>query len=160
MSTPQRPDAELVVARAVGALALAGVALIHLLDLPGKIKEVPYIGILYLGLIVASMAVAGLLIARDNRRDWLLAGGLAAATVLGYALNRTVGLPMATEDIGNWLEPLGLASLFVEIGLIALAGWAFLRPRDQQGADHWAPEASSRSTGPSRSADRGVSARP
>lgn len=25
-----------------------------------------------------------------------------------------VGMPSATEDIGNWLEPLGLASLFIE----------------------------------------------
>ena len=39
----------------------------------------------------------------------------------GYIVNRTVGLPGATGDIGNWTEPLGLASLVVE-GLVAICG--------------------------------------
>jgi hypothetical protein len=36
-------------------------------------------------------------------------------------VTRTVGLPDATGDIGHWLEPLGLASLFVEAGLVAVS---------------------------------------
>jgi hypothetical protein len=36
------------------------------------------------------------------------------ATIAAYAVNRTVGMSSSTADIGNWLEPLGLASLFVE----------------------------------------------
>jgi hypothetical protein len=45
-------------------------------------------------------------------------------------LTRTVGLPQAHEDIGNWSEPLGLAALFVEGVVIAVAGYALaaLRP--------------------------------
>jgi hypothetical protein len=39
----------------------------------------------------------------------------------GYVINRTVGLPQATDDIGNWTEPLGLASLLVEGFVIAIA---------------------------------------
>jgi hypothetical protein len=31
--------------------------------------------------------------------------------MLGYVLTRTSGLPDATLDVGNWTEPLGLASL-------------------------------------------------
>jgi len=34
--------------------------------------------------------------------------------------SRTVGLPAATGDIGNWLEPVGLASLFVEATVVLL----------------------------------------
>jgi hypothetical protein len=40
----------------------------------------------------------------------------------GFVLSRTTGLPQATGDIGNWSEPLGIASMFVEGALIALAG--------------------------------------
>jgi hypothetical protein len=49
----------------------------------------------------------------------VLAGGLAGATLVAYAVSRSVGLPAATHDIGNWAEPLGLASLFVE-GVVVL----------------------------------------
>jgi len=41
-------------------------------------------------------------------------GGVALAALLGFVYSRTVGLPGGGDDIGNWWEPLGLASLFVE----------------------------------------------
>lgn len=99
--------------------------MIHLLDLQAKLNETPYLGVAYLALIAASVATAAALVQRDDRRAWLTATGLALLTILGYAVNRTVGMPSATEDIGNWLEPLGLASLFVEaitatVGVYAL----------------------------------------
>jgi hypothetical protein len=51
-------------------------------------------------------------------------GGIAALTFAGYAVNRTWGMPGAMDDVGNWLEPLGLASLFVEGAVALLAAWA------------------------------------
>ncbi|QIY74482.1 hypothetical protein HEP84_40640 [Streptomyces sp. RLB1-33] len=106
--------------RAVTALGLLGIALIHLLDLPGKLKETPYLGAAYIVLIVASVAVAEYLMRRHDRRAWLAATALAAAVLLGYVVNRSVGLPGAMDDIGNWLEPLGLASMFVEAVVVVL----------------------------------------
>ena len=53
----------------------------------------------------------------SDQRAWVAAGGLAAAIMLGYVLTRTSGLPDATLDVGNWTEPLGLASLVAE-GLV------------------------------------------
>lgn len=38
-----------------------------------------------------------------------------------FVVSRTVGLPGGADDIGNWSEPLGLASLFVEGCLVALS---------------------------------------
>jgi hypothetical protein len=105
--------------RASVALGLAGIALIHFLDLFSKLKETPYLGVAYVGLIVASLAVGSRLIRGSGPRIWLVAGTLATAAVLAYVLSRSVGLPQATQDIGNWQEPLGLAALFVE-GLVAL----------------------------------------
>jgi hypothetical protein len=42
-----------------------------------------------------------------------------------------VGLPQATGDIGNWSEPLGLASLMVEGCLIALSSTVLLGSRSR-----------------------------
>lgn len=110
--------------RAAGAGGLVGIALVHLLDLPGKLGETPYLGVAYIVLIVASLAAAVLLVLEGDRRQWLLAGGLAAATMVGYAINRTVGMPGAMDDIGNWTEPLGLLSLLCEGFVVILAARA------------------------------------
>ncbi len=42
-----------IVTRSVGVLGLLGVALVHVLDLQSKFHEVPYLGFLYLGLVLA-----------------------------------------------------------------------------------------------------------
>ena len=111
---------EHVLRRGVAAVGLLGIALIHVIDLPDKLEEVPYLGVAYIGLVVASLLVAEALVRRDDRRAWVLSAGLAASVILGYVVNRTVGMPGAMDDIGNWLEPLGVASLFVE-GVVLLA---------------------------------------
>jgi hypothetical protein len=113
--------------RTVAIVGLLGIALIHLLDLPGKLEETPYLGVAFIGLIVASVFLAWLLATRDDRNVWLAAGGLAGAVIVGYAINRTVGMPGAMEDIGNWLEPLGVASLFVEGTVVLVAVLAVRR---------------------------------
>jgi hypothetical protein len=44
-------------------------------------------------------------------------------------LSRTTGLPGAMGDIGNWTEPLGLASLYVEACVFALSLYGLARFR-------------------------------
>ena len=114
------------VARAIAAVGLAGVGLINLLDVQGKLEETPYLGWMYIGLIAASLGLAGLLVYTSDRRVWAATAALASAVIVGYSLSRTTGLPNATDDIGNWTEPLGLASLFVEGSLITLSGSVLL----------------------------------
>ncbi len=110
--------------RSVVAVGLAGIALIHLLDSIGKYGETRYIFWMYVALMVGSLATAFAVLHTRTRAVWLAAGGLAAAAVAGYVLSRTTGLPNAKGDIGNWTEPLGLASLFVEGLVIAVSGYA------------------------------------
>ncbi|MDQ1490943.1 MAG: hypothetical protein QOD57_746 [Actinomycetota bacterium] len=117
------------VARGVGAVSILGVGLIHLLDVVGKFHETAYLGVLYVALMAGCVVAARHLVLVGDRRSWLLAGGLAGATLLAYALSRTVGLPAATDDIGNWAEPLGLASLFVEGVVVALSAEMLARLR-------------------------------
>ena len=68
------------------------------------------------------LAIALLTPATRNRLGtWLVAAAVGAGPVLGYVLTRGPGLPDATDDRGNWGEPLGVASLVVEAILILLA---------------------------------------
>jgi hypothetical protein len=114
-----------IVTRATAVVGLAGIALIHLLDSIGKYGETRYLFWMYVALMVGSLAVAGALLHRPDRRVWLAAGGLAAGAIAGFVLSRTTGLPAATGDIGNWTEPLGLAALFVEGAVVAVSGYAW-----------------------------------
>ncbi len=112
------------VARSAAVVGLAGVALIHLLEVQGKYQEVPYLGIGYVALIVVSIVAGALLVHSNSRIGWMLAGGAALGTIVGFTLTRTVGLPQSTDDIGNWLEPMGLASLFVEAIVVGVSAYA------------------------------------
>jgi len=98
---------------AVG-ISLASIAAIHVLDLRSKFEEVPYLGVGYLLIIVASLVLLERLFVVGSRRDFLASAALATAVLLGFIVNRTVGMPGATDDIGNWFEPLGLLSILVE----------------------------------------------
>ncbi len=112
------------VARSAAVVSLGGVALIHLLELQGKLEEVHYLGLGYIMLIAASIMAGALLVHSHSKFGWSLAGGLSLMTIIGFTLTRTVGLPKSKDDIGNWLEPMGLASLFVEAIVVLLAVYA------------------------------------
>ena len=62
-------------ARAVGALALAALAVIHVVDLPGTLGPDRLVGIGYLGIIAAAILIGGVLIARPHWLVWAAAGG-------------------------------------------------------------------------------------
>jgi hypothetical protein len=113
------------VTRAIGVVGLGAIALIHLLDSLSKFKETPYVGWMYVALMAGSVVVAAGLVHLRDRRVWPAAGLLATSAIVGYVLSRTTGLPNATGDIGNWGEPLGVASLFVEGVVVALSAYAY-----------------------------------
>jgi hypothetical protein len=113
-----------VLTRGLAVVGLLGVALIHVLDAIPTFSELPYKGWLYTVLIVGALGAAALLVARPSRRAWAATAGLVAGAMLGFVYSRTVGLPSAPDDIGNWAEPLGVAALFVEAAVLAVAGYA------------------------------------
>ncbi|MET9175507.1 hypothetical protein ABZX64_31410 [Streptomyces misionensis] len=109
--------------RWAGALLCLVVAGVHVVDQGGitATRDPYYIGIAYHVLEIAAAVAAALLLAGCVRAGWLLAAGVAAGPVLGYILSRGPGLPHYRDDVGNWTEPLGLASLAVEGALFLLA---------------------------------------
>ena len=80
-------------------------------------------------LLVAGCAAAGAwLLTHHTRAGYVLGAFISLGAIIGYALTRTIGLPQAMGDIGNWLEPSGVFSLIAEVAFIALAGWMLSRP--------------------------------
>jgi hypothetical protein len=122
-STHPLPTLELV-----GIAGLASIIAIHATELGGKVDEVAYLGAGYVALIAAAFVSIVMLAVRDER-GWKLAGATAAATLIGFVLTRTTGLPGSTDDIGNWSETLAVWALVSEVGVVALAGAAGLRAR-------------------------------
>jgi len=110
-----------LVRRGVAVVGLLAVALIHLLDLESKFKETPYLGVAYVVLLAGCLYAAWDLTARGSHTAWVLAGMLALAALAGYMVSRSVGLPGAHGDVGNWLEPLGVAALFSEAVVLVLS---------------------------------------
>jgi len=121
-SQQQVHDADLI-ARAVAALSLATLAVIHTVDLPGTLGPTPLVGIGYFGIIAAAMLAGGAMIIRSHWLVWAVAGGLAAFAMGGYILTRALsgGFLGDHGDVGNWRCPLGIAALSVETVIILLA---------------------------------------
>lgn len=107
-------------ARVLAVAAVAGIALIHVIDAPDTFTSARYVFWLYMALVAAGVPLTTLLLHWPSSRVWLVAIGFAAGPLIGYVASRTTGLPGDPEDVGNWLDTLGLASLFVEASLIAL----------------------------------------
>ena len=125
--SPPAPGAD-VIARAIGALALMALAVIHVVDLPATLGPTPLVGIGYFGIIAAALGVGRVLIARSHWLVWAAAGAVAVMAMGGYVLTRALpgGFLGDHGDVGNWRCPLGIAALSVEtliILLVVLAAW-------------------------------------
>jgi hypothetical protein len=114
-----RADDTDLIRRMTAVVGLAGIALVHLLDVQSKLEETPLVGVMFIALIVATLVLAELLVRGARRELWLAGAVLAGLTLLGYVISRTLGLPGApADDIGNWFEPLGLASMLLEAAVV------------------------------------------
>lgn len=123
----------------VAAALCVAVSAIHVDDQGGvtAFADPDWLGWAYRLLEVGALVVAGALVfaagarwtAARTRLTWLVAALVGAGPFVGYVLTRTTGLPGATDDIGNWGEPLGVVSLVVEavLVLVAVAGIAATR---------------------------------
>ncbi|WP_424952767.1 hypothetical protein [Deinococcus sp.] len=102
-------------------LLLAGIAWIHYRGIPDKLGETAYLGWGYI-LLVAGCAAAGAWLLSDRwRLGYALGLVISLGALIAYALTRSVGLPHATGDIGNWAEPAGVVSLLLEAAFVVLA---------------------------------------
>lgn len=115
------------------AALLAEIAAIHIALIPQHLREAPYAAGLFIALSAASLAVGALMLYRDTPPAWTAAGALAAGAIVAYVLSRSIGLPMMSDDIGDWLNPLGIGALCAEaitavISLLVLRTAAATQP--------------------------------
>lgn len=124
--------------RGAGIATLLASAAFHIPVIAPHLHEAPYIGVLFIALTVACVALAVALAMRDSAPTWATAAAVTALAVIAYILSRTVGLPEIGDDIGNWTEPLGVASITAETLTVILAVAALaLAPRRR--ARRWRP---------------------
>jgi len=106
---------------------ILGIGLIHLSMVPAEYEEAQYMGLLFaINFLAAIIAALGIL--RREVWGWVLGLVIAAGSIIGYILSRTVGLP--GMEIEAWLQPMGLLSLIVEgiffVLVIMMKPWADL----------------------------------
>jgi hypothetical protein len=114
--------------RVVGAVLLIAAGVIHFAELGDA--EVPYLVVGFALSAVFTICGAALMLARAPRLGWFVGGTVAAVTLIGYVVSRSIGLPDLHADVGNWFEPLGIASVIAEAAAAGLAAWALT---DRQG---------------------------
>jgi len=129
-AAPARPLQSHPLLRASGVVALAGIFYVHLIGVSDKLSEVKYLGVGYILLMIgAAMVAVALAVGNEShhRLAWMTGGALAAATIIGFTLTRTVGLPQSMDDKGNWGEPAGIWSLVAEGAFVVLAAFVLAR---------------------------------
>ena len=102
------------------AACLVATAAIHATLVPQHLREAPYAGVLFLCLSSAAAVLAVVLVTTNDDRAWLATGALSAGAVLAYLLSRSVGLPSLGDDIGDWLNPLGVTAVLAEAAAMAI----------------------------------------
>jgi hypothetical protein len=117
--------------RATAIVMLLGIAVVHVVQLVPTFQQTPLLGIAYILLIVAAVAVGAHLVrgSASSVYLWLPAAGLGFAVISGYAFTRMFSTPFDKVDVGNWSCTLGMAALFVEGMLVAISAYAISHGR-------------------------------
>jgi hypothetical protein len=100
--------------RYVLAAAAAVAAIAHVPVIGPHLEEAPYMGVLFVVLTAACAFLAVAALVRGGRAVSQLTVLTCGLAVLGYAATRLVAFPMLADDVGNWLEPLGIVSIVSE----------------------------------------------
>jgi len=105
--------------------ALAPAALVaavaHIPVIGPHLDEAPYMGVLFVVLTAGCLAIAAAALVRDATAVYGLATLTCGLAVVGYVATRLVAFPMLADDVGNWLEPLGVVSVASELVAVAAA---------------------------------------
>jgi hypothetical protein len=109
---------------AIAAITAAGA---HIPIIPDHLHEAPYMGTLFVLLTLACLGLATVVMVHDIPLVYLAAATVCGLAILGYAATRTVAFPQLADDVGDWLDPLGIVALCSEATVVSLS-LAALRP--------------------------------
>jgi uncharacterized membrane protein HdeD (DUF308 family) len=92
----------------------------HVPVLAPHLTEAPYMGVLFVLLTVTCLAIASAALVCDSTLVYGLAELTCGLAIAGYIVTRLVAFPHLSDDVGNWLEPLGVVSVLAE-AIVVLA---------------------------------------
>jgi asparagine N-glycosylation enzyme membrane subunit Stt3 len=112
--------------RTVAIVAVLGIAVTHVFELPDKLEEsgVRYQGVLFIALILGCVALAALARRIPESSWWAGVLSVSVLPLVAFVISRTAGLPGGEDDIGAWAEPSGIASMAFEALAIVVAARA------------------------------------
>jgi hephaestin len=111
--------------RYAAAAAAIVAAAAHVPVTEDHLEQATYIGVLFIALGIACVLEAAMLVRRDTRFVWTAVTVTGAAAIAAFVWSRAVGLPLITDDVGNWNEPLAIVAVAAE-ALMTLLGLAAL----------------------------------
>jgi hypothetical protein len=111
------------------ALAATVAAVAHVPVIAPHLDEAPYMGMLFIVLTAACLVLAAGSLVRDTPLLYALSALTCGLAVIGYAATRLVAFPMLADDVGNWLEPLGVVSIVSESVVVLAAVMALTSHR-------------------------------
>jgi FtsH-binding integral membrane protein len=112
--------------RTTGIVLLMSLAVVHIVQLVPTFQQTPLLGVGYLFVIAAAVVVGARLVKghQSALQLWLPVAALGVAVFVGYAFTRVLSTPLDNQDVGNWSCTLGMAALFVEGLMVAVAAYA------------------------------------
>jgi hypothetical protein len=114
-------------ARVVAAAGLAVAVWFHVGVAVDHLEEVPYLGWSFVAFIMLASAIAGSLLLESRTVVWWAALALSVATLALYAVSRTIGLPGASDDVGDWSNTAGIICGAAEIVVAVVAAAVLIR---------------------------------
>lgn len=115
--------------RMVVVFAVVVAAVAHIPVIGPHLDEAPYMGALFILLTSACLLLAIAALIRDGAAVYLLVVLTCGLAIVGYVATRLVAFPMLADDVGNWLEPLGVVSICSESVAVAAAIGALAKRR-------------------------------
>jgi len=106
-----------------GIVIILGIGIIHFLMAPVEYEEARYVGVLFGANFLASV-IAALGILRGKTWGWALGLLIAAGSLTGYVLSRTVGMP--GMEVEEWFGLYDLLAMALEVAFILIVSF---RPR-------------------------------
>lgn len=120
-----KPTAGTARVTTVVAVLVAGAA--HVPVIAPHLEEAPYMGALFILLTAACTLSAVVLAVAELPLAYAFAATSCGLAVIGYAATRLVAFPQLADDVGNWLEPLGVVAVLSELVVVVAAVTALRR---------------------------------
>jgi len=103
------------------AAATAVTAGAHVPVIGPHLHEAPYMGEEFVVLTVACLLLGLAALTCDSRAVYSAAILICGLALVGYVATRLIAFPQLADDVGNWLEPLGVVSVLAETAAVVIA---------------------------------------